>query len=144
MNQRERTSRWSLPLLDHPKLDLQTDLARVSVIGVSPGEPPWLEVVCDEPNVAPPVEVDGHGDTTRVRIAAAWHGDPSWWSGPWWESSFWEKKFWKKAFRVSVVAHVPVDVRGVLRSNASKMRVGGLSGCDLVIETDAGSLQTPG
>ena len=133
-------TRWSLPLAEHPRLELQTEIARMRVVPVEKGEAPWLEVVCDHPHVAPRVEVEGAGGVTRVHVSGAWGGDPSWWSGPWWDSAFWEKKFWKKAFRTLVVAHVPRDVQGRIRSNAAKLHVEHLVGCELSIETDAGAV----
>jgi hypothetical protein len=132
-----------LPLHEHPVLDVQTDMARVSVIGIAAGETPWLEVVGHNPAaISANVEVDASGGTTHVRISGIGHGDPMWWNGPWWEAAFWDSRFLKnlKAFGVSVVAHVPRDVRGRLRSNAGRMHVERLTGCDLAIEADAGSL----
>ena len=135
MNEHART-RWSLPLAEHPRLDLQTDIARLHVVPTAPGEAPFLEVTPDHPHASPPVEVEGSRGTTHVRIAGTWAGDPSWWSGPWWE-----KQFWKKGFRVNVVAHVPPGIAGKIQSNAAKVTVAGLAGCDVAIETNAGSLQ---
>ncbi len=137
----ERQTRWSLPLHEHPVLDLQTDMARVSVVGIAPGQAPWLEVTSHhhEPTGAN-VDVDASGGTTRVHISGIGHLDSTWWNGLWWEAAFWDSRFWKKAFRVSLVLHVPRDVRGRLRLNAAKMRVENLSGCDLAIDADAGSL----
>jgi len=138
---RDARTRWSLPLLEHPRLELATDFARLTIVPTEKGESPWLEVTPERRHdVVPPVEVDGSGGTTRVQIATAWGGDPSWWSGPWWESAFWEKRFWKKGMRVSVVAHVPPNVQGHIRSNAAKVHVYGLVGCDLAVESDAGLL----
>jgi hypothetical protein len=148
---RSAHSRWTLPLVDHPRLELEADLARVSVVGVATGETPWLEVESDDPHVLPLVDVEGEGRTTRVRISGAHRGEPplshpapdtgpGWWRGPWWSAAFWDRRRWKKAFHVNVVAHVPRDVKGAVRSNAAKMRVADLFGCDLVIETDAGYL----
>ncbi|HEY1956953.1 MAG TPA: hypothetical protein VGH28_15140 [Polyangiaceae bacterium] len=134
--QRHHRARWSLPLAEHPRLDLQTDIARVHVVPTAPGEAAFLEVTPDHAHAAPPVEVEGSRGTTRVRIAGTWAGDPSWWSGPWWE-----KSFWKKGFRVNVVAHLPPNVAGKIQSSAAKVTVAGLAGCDLAIGTDAGSLQ---
>jgi hypothetical protein len=147
----KRLTRWTLPLADHPRLELEADLARVNIVGIAPGETPWLEVESDEPHTVPLVEVEGSGTTTHVRISGARHGEPplhhpapdagpGWWRGPWWSAAFWDRRRWKKAFHVNVVAHVPRDVRGVVRSNAAKMRVADLSGCDIAIETDAGYL----
>ncbi len=133
-------TRWSLPLVEHPHLDLQTDIARMRIVPIAADEAPWLEVVSEHAHVAPRVDVDGAEGVTRVRVSSAWHGDPSWWNGPWWDSAFWERKFWKKAFRTLVVAHVPKDVHGKIRSSAAKLHVGNLSGCDLSIETDAGAV----
>jgi hypothetical protein len=146
-----RHSRWTLPLLDHPRLELEADLARVSIVGIAAGETPWLEVESDDPHTLPLVDVEGEGKTTRVRISGAYGGEPplthpapdagpGWWKGPWWSAAFWDRRRWKKAFHMNVVAHVPRDVRGAVRSNAAKMRVADLFGCDLVIETDAGYL----
>jgi hypothetical protein len=146
-----RHSRWTLPLVDHPRLELEADLARVSIVGIAAGETPWLEVESDDPHTVPLVDVEGEGPTTRVRISGAHRGDPpfthpapdagpGWWKGPWWSAAFWDRRRWKKAFHVNVVAHVPRDVKGAVRSNAAKMRVADLFGCDLVIETDAGYL----
>ncbi len=146
-----RHSRWTLPLLDHPRLELEADLARVSIVGIAAGETPWLEVESDDPHTLPLVDVEGEGATTRVRISGVHRGEPplthpapdagpGWWKGPWWSAAFWDRRRWKKAFHVNVVAHVPRDVKGAVRSNAAKMRVADLFGCDLVIETDAGYL----
>lgn len=135
---RSAQTRWSLPLLEHPQLDLQTDIAHMRVVAVAPGEKPWLEVESEDSHAQPAVEVDASNGVTRVRVSGAWAGDPSWWNGPWWESAFWEKKFWKKAFRTMVVAHVPADVHGRIRSNASKLHVSKLAACDVSVETDAG------
>ncbi len=140
---RSTNTRWSLPLAEHPRLELETDIARVHVRATAPGESPYLEVTPDHPmppQAMPPVEIDGARGTTRVRVVGTWAGDPSWWSGPWWESSFWEKKFWKRGLRVNVVAHVPANVVGKIQSSAAKLSVSGLVGCDLAIETAAGSL----
>lgn len=140
-------TRWSLPLGEHPRLELTTDFARLSVVPVLAGETPWLDVFPAHPHhhghghgaPPPPVEVDGDGGTTRVRIAGPWAG-ASWWSGPWWEQAFWEKTFWKMAARVVVVAHVPAGIEGAIRSSAGKVQVSGLSGCDLALDTDAGAV----
>ena len=146
-----RHARWTLPLADHPRLELEADLARVNVVGIAAGETPWLEVESEDPHTEPLVDVEGEGSTTRVRISGAHRGDPplthpapdagpGWWKGPWWSAAFWDRRRWKKAFHVNVVAHVPRDVKGAVRSNAAKMRVADLFGCDLTIETDAGYL----
>jgi hypothetical protein len=156
MNKHDPKTRWSLALDEHPRLDLQTDMARVSVVGIAPGEAPWLEVKSEDAEEIPPVEVEAEGGTTRVRIsglARGWptwpdrplrhpnpHAGPGWWNGPWWDPSFWDKRRWKKSFHVHAIAHVPLDVRGRVRSNAAKMHISGLTGCDLAVETDAGYL----
>ena len=125
-------NRWSLPL-DNRSLDLHTDMARVTVVPITTGEKPWLELRGEE-HSAPGVHVDEDGDTTRVRISGL-PGDGAWWSGPWWESMF-----WKKAFRTNVVLHVPADVRARMRSSAARMHIEHLHGSELDVETDAGSL----
>ena len=128
------SNRWSLPL-ENRSLDVYTDMARVTLVPVQAGEKPWLELRDAQEHVAPGVQVDEDGDRTRVRISGLAGDHGAWWSGPWWEAMF-----WKKAFRSNVVLHVPVDVRGRLRSNASRMHIEHLRGCDLDVETDAGSL----
>jgi hypothetical protein len=139
---RDARTRWSLPLAEHPRLELHSDIARMRVVPIAPGEAPWLEVVNEHPHhgAGPNVDVDGAAGVTRIRVSGAWNGDPNWWNGPWWESTFWEKKFWKRAFHTLVVAHVPKDVHGEIRSSAAKLHVARLSGCDLSIDTDAGAV----
>ena len=109
-----REARWSLPL-EHQSLDLQTDVARVTVIPVGPGQKPWLEVQGGHGD-GPGVEVDTGPLVTRVRISGFGHGhtkdEQSWWNGPWWDTTFWDKRFWKKAWHAHVILHVPAaDVR---------------------------------
>ncbi len=145
-------NKWSLALDESRSLEVQTGVARVSVVPTLAGEKPWLEIQQapqregSPEDEGPSVEIDEGAVTTRVRISGIHLGSGSWWNGPWWDASFWDavvgpgKRFWKKAFGAHVILHVPADVRGVLRSNAAKMHVERLSNCDLSIETEAGAL----
>jgi hypothetical protein len=131
--------RVTLPLDEHPLLDLESDFSRIAIVAVAPGETPFVEVIGHGPG-SPPVHVRGENGVTRVRLDLPWTTTrEKWWEGSFWEAGFWEKRvFGKGAARV--VLHVPSNVRAKIRSAAARIDVRDLSGCDLSLDADAGAI----
>jgi hypothetical protein len=145
------TNRWPLPLHADATLDLASDFVFVTLVPVSTGEEPFLELVGphrqplrhDSPDVVVRVE----GSTTYVRVDGVSslfddhdrhrHVRPV---PRWWEGAFWDKRRLHRKFRVQLIAHVPADVRARIHSAAARVVAERLSGCALSIEVDAGAV----
>jgi hypothetical protein len=122
----------SLPFTDPPRLDVSGAACLLALVPTQPGEQPFLE--CDERLAAlfKPV-VDRDGEVVRVRLELA--GAAHWGANT--RSPF-PFGFWDFGPRVAMTLHVPVAVRARIQLDAGKIRVRGLSGCELDIQSSAG------
>lgn len=132
------SAKWPLPLDEHPSLELDTHFARLSVVPISAGETPYLEVRGRDAESAR-VSVDAGGGVTRVRVDGVM-GEP-WWGGKWWDHAFWDKRGKGKGQRSRLIAHLPPSVHARIRTLAAKVVVEHLRGCVLDVSTDAGQIQ---
>lgn len=132
-----------LPLHEHPRLDVEADFIHVAIAPVADGEAPFAELVGSRSDARAVVSADG--GTTRVRLAYAGqhareeaHGAyRPWWDGKFWDPTWWEGR-WKEEHHGKLVLHVPRDAEVRLRSNAGRVHVERLWGCDLSVEAHAG------
>lgn len=137
------TTRNPLPLAEHPCLDVEADFIHVAIVPLEPGEPPFAELVGSRSDAR--VTVDADAGTTRVRLRYSWHDEQAaehgvyrpWWDGKFWDVSWWESR-WKEDHHGKLVLHVPPDAEIRLRSNAGRVHVERLWGCDLSVEAHAG------
>ena len=114
--------RWTLPLAEHPALELMNDTVQLTIVPTVAAEVPYLELLGhDSQRVLVYVQADG--GVTRVRIDSG--------AGPF---------AWSAGMRVRAVLHVPAAVRGRVRSSAGWLHVEHLDGCALTLETDLGAI----
>jgi hypothetical protein len=134
-------NRKALPLDAHPRLELDADFLHVAIVPVEPGEAPFVEVLGE---MASTLDLSAGDGTTRVRLAHARpHGGLErstfrpWWDGRFWDASFWEQR-WKEDRHGKLRFHVPRDAQLRILSNAGRIHVERLWGCDLSVEAHAG------
>ncbi|MCB9582476.1 MAG: hypothetical protein H6717_35900 [Polyangiaceae bacterium] len=130
-----------LPLDEHPRLELDADFVHVHVVPVEAGQQPFVEVLGE---MCSSVDVSGGGGTTRVRLAHPGQNGTKeqsifrpWWDGRFWDASFWEQR-WKEDRHGKLRLHVPRDGQLRILSNAGRVHVEHLWGCDLSVEAHAG------
>ncbi len=136
------TTRTALPLDEHPRLELDADFLHVAIVPVEPGEASFVEVLGE---MSSTLDVNASDGTTRVRLAHARpHGGGverstfrPWWDGRFWDASFWEQR-WKEDRHGKLRFHVPRDAQLRILSNAGRIHVEHLWGCDLSVEAHAG------
>lgn len=117
---------WELPFGVKPKLDFSAGAAAVVVMPVASGEKPRLEVK-GALSTSVNVDVETRGEDVVVRLRMG-EGFPFWNWGP----------------NSRVTLYVPHELQGMIRSDAGRIKVEGLRGCELTVQTGAGHIALHG
>lgn len=126
MEEEDVIGTWDLPFAAEPSLDFESSVAQVLIVPAEPGTSPRLEARGRAARrLQPSVKLDG--GVTRVRIAG-------------WDELGFPGDLWGFAGKVKYALHVPRAAAAKVRTEAGRIRVRDLEGCDLSLETDAGTI----
>ena len=121
----EIQTRWDLPFGDFAEIDFHADAFSVIVEPVEDGGTPRIET-SHKSRKAPDIQISREGNVVRVHIGLT-RGIPFIDWIPWSSGS-------------TIVLRVPADIRGRIHTGAGTLRAHDLTGCQLELATDAGTI----
>ncbi|MCC6337945.1 MAG: DUF4097 family beta strand repeat protein [Myxococcales bacterium] len=111
----------SLPLSEKPTLEISASTIDVELVPLKSGELPFIDV--HGPRLSEgTVELKPDGEVTRVSLGSPWRDGFEW------------------NFPQKLVFHVPPHVRARVASDAGRLHVEELAGCDLEVTSHAGAV----
>ncbi len=113
---------WSLPLDQHPELEVKTDFASITLLPVEQGGAP--RVLCPVPaSRAPRLEVHGAGGVTKVKLDVEGFS------------------FFRDPRRAKLIFFLPDGLRARILCDSGQIEVARLSFAQIEIAADAGTLR---
>lgn len=130
----------ALPLGEHPRLEVDVEMAALRIVAVEPGEAPSLEIKGSR-RATSGVEVRGENGTTHVRLGGffASPGEAPWWEGQFWKAGFWERMK-GRARHGRLTLRVPSSIAMVVKSAGARVQLEHLHDADVRVECDAGAV----